>query len=101
MDHARLAGWKVCQLCSIYELCLLFITVVSNKQLYGMQCNAMQGLRLHLDYSGTEQWRRRGGSGSVEYAQADAWASAYSAVAAGAALVAGLGLMAYLKKAGQ
>ncbi|KAL2465484.1 CBS domain-containing protein CBSCBSPB5 [Abeliophyllum distichum] len=47
-----------------------------------------KGLRLHLDYSGAP--RRRGGSnsGSLDYAQPDAWASAYSAVAAGAALVA-------------
>lgn len=59
-----------------------------------------KGLRLHLDFSGAGH-RRRSDSGSVVYAQADAWASAYSAVAAGAALVAGLGLMAYLKRAGQ
>ncbi|KAK4846530.1 hypothetical protein QYF36_018678 [Acer negundo] len=58
-----------------------------------------KGLKLHLDYSGTDG--RRGTSGNLEYAHADAWASAYSAVAAGAALVAGLGLMAYLKRAGQ
>ena len=59
----------------------------------------MQGLKLHLDYSGSDG--RRGSSENLEYAHADAWASAYSAVAAGAALVAGLGLMAYLKRAGQ
>ncbi|PON77276.1 CBS- PB1 domain contining protein [Parasponia andersonii] len=60
-----------------------------------------KGLRLHLDYSGTRENRRRLGSGSLDYAHADsAWASAYSAVAAGAALVAGLGVLAYLKRSG-
>ncbi|KAK2662365.1 hypothetical protein Ddye_000939 [Dipteronia dyeriana] len=58
-----------------------------------------KGLKLHLDYSGTDG--RKGSSGNLEYVHADAWASAYSAVAAGAALIAGLGLMAYLKRAGQ
>ncbi|KAL0355101.1 UNVERIFIED_CONTAM: CBS domain-containing protein CBSCBSPB1 [Sesamum radiatum] len=70
VDHARLAGWK--------------------------------GLKLHLDYSGTPR-RRRGStlSSSMDYAQADsAWASAYSAVAAGAALVAGLGVLAFLRRSG-
>ncbi|KAG8379443.1 hypothetical protein BUALT_Bualt07G0088900 [Buddleja alternifolia] len=57
-----------------------------------------KGLRLHLDYSGTPG-RRKGSN--MEYAQADnAWASAYSAVAAGAALVAGLGVLAFLRRAG-
>lgn len=60
-----------------------------------------QGLRLHLDYSGTGGRRRGSGSESLDYAHQDAWAAAYSAVAAGAALVAGLGIMAYLKRAGQ
>ncbi|XVE56563.1 hypothetical protein DITRI_Ditri04bG0021400 [Diplodiscus trichospermus] len=59
-----------------------------------------KGLRLHLDYSGTQGRRRGSGSGSSDYAQSDAWAAAYSAVAAGAAVVAGLSLLAYLKKAG-
>jgi hypothetical protein len=50
-----------------------------------------------LDYAR----RKRGdGSSDFEYAGKDAWASAYSAVAAGAALVAGLGVMAYLKRSG-
>ena len=39
-------------------------------------------------------------AGDLEYARRDAWASAYSTVAAGAALVAGLGVMAYLKRHG-
>ncbi|KAL5795290.1 hypothetical protein ACOSQ2_000110 [Xanthoceras sorbifolium] len=58
-----------------------------------------KGLKLHLDYSATDR-RRGSSSGNLEYTHADAWASAYSAVAAGAALVAGLGLMAYLKRSG-
>ncbi|KAJ4728795.1 CBS domain-containing protein [Melia azedarach] len=57
-----------------------------------------KGLRLHLEYSGTGGRSR--GSG-IDHAHADAWAAAYSAVAAGAALVAGLGIMAYLRRAGQ
>lgn len=58
-----------------------------------------KGLRLHLDYSGSDGRRKYGGSGGSQYASRDAWASAYSAVAAGAALVAGLGVMAYLRRA--
>ena len=39
-------------------------------------------------------------TGAMDFAEthADAWASAYSAVAAGAALVAGLGVMTYMKR---
>lgn len=59
-----------------------------------------QGLRLHLDYSGIPRRRKGSNSSSLEYAQADAWASAYSAVAAGAALVAGLGMLAFLRRSG-
>ncbi|CAA2978717.1 CBS domain-containing CBSCBSPB1-like [Olea europaea subsp. europaea] len=59
-----------------------------------------KGLRLHLDYSRTPSRRRGSNSGSLEYAQADSWASAYSAVAAGAALVAGLGVLTFLRRAG-
>ncbi|XP_073035966.1 CBS domain-containing protein CBSCBSPB1-like isoform X1 [Primulina eburnea] len=59
-----------------------------------------KGLKLHLDYSGTPVRRKGSNSGSLEYAQADAWASAYSTVAAGAAIVAGLGILAFLKRAG-
>ncbi|KAI4343598.1 hypothetical protein L6164_010932 [Bauhinia variegata] len=54
----------------------------------------LKGLRLHLDYSGTPR-RRKGG---LVYANSDAWASAYSAAAAGAAIVAGLGILTYLKR---
>lgn len=59
-----------------------------------------QGIRLHLDYLGTSPHRRRGSiSGSLEYAQADASAPAYSAVAAGAAIVAVLSVYAFLRRA--
>jgi len=60
----------------------------------------LKGLRLHLEYSGTAGRRRSSSSGDMAYANSDAWASAYSAVAAGAALVAGLGVLAYLRRAG-
>nr|XP_010926835.1 CBS domain-containing protein CBSCBSPB1 isoform X2 [Elaeis guineensis] len=59
-----------------------------------------KSLRLHLDFSGLGRRKKGGESGGLDYAQRDAWASAYSAVAAGAALVAGLGVMAYLKRSG-
>ncbi|KAK9108509.1 hypothetical protein Syun_024520 [Stephania yunnanensis] len=54
-----------------------------------------KGLRLHLDYSRPGD---RHSGGSLDYAQRDAWAAAYSTVAAGAALIAGLGVLAYLKR---
>ncbi|KAJ8460980.1 hypothetical protein OPV22_033906 [Ensete ventricosum] len=68
VDHARQAGWK--------------------------------SLRLHLDYSGSGHRKegRGSGSGGLDYAHKDAWAAAYSTVAAGAALIAGIGVMAYLKR---
>ncbi|KAI3673611.1 hypothetical protein L6452_39735 [Arctium lappa] len=74
VEHARLAGWK--------------------------------GLKLHLDYSGMSRHRKglksssssSGGDQALD--QADAWASAYSAAAAGAALVAGLGVLAFLRRSG-
>ncbi|GLT30842.1 hypothetical protein SLA2020_056250 [Shorea laevis] len=59
-----------------------------------------KGLRLHLDYLGIPGRRRGSGSGSLDYAQSDAWSAAYKAVAAGAAVVAGFGLLAYMRKAG-
>ncbi|KAI4319020.1 hypothetical protein MLD38_032670 [Melastoma candidum] len=59
-----------------------------------------KGLRLHLDYSGASRRRRGPNAGEMAYAESDAWATAYSTVAAGAALVAGLGVLAYLKRAG-
>ncbi|KAI3499586.1 hypothetical protein L1887_35389 [Cichorium endivia] len=73
VEHARSAGWK--------------------------------GLKLNLDYSGMPRNRKGslaaaggGGGGGLEHAHADAWASAYSSVAAGAALVAGLGVLAFLRR---
>ncbi|KAI7733513.1 hypothetical protein M8C21_030688 [Ambrosia artemisiifolia] len=68
VEYARLSGWK--------------------------------GLKLHLDYSGVPR-RRKGSStvsGDLDYGQKDAWTSAYSTVAAGAALVAGLGMVAFLRR---
>ncbi|VAH83825.1 CBS domain-containing protein CBSCBSPB1-like [Triticum dicoccoides] len=59
-----------------------------------------KSLRLHLDYAGVGRRKRGAVSSDFEYAGRDAWASAYGTVAAGAALVAGLGVMAYLKRAG-
>ncbi|GAB2221364.1 hypothetical protein Droror1_Dr00012539 [Drosera rotundifolia] len=59
-----------------------------------------KGLRLHLDYAGSTRGRRRAPGGSLDYAQPDSSAAAYGAVAAGAALVAGLGVLAYLKRSG-
>ncbi|CAD6257053.1 unnamed protein product [Miscanthus lutarioriparius] len=71
VDHARLAGWK--------------------------------GLKLFLDYSGTTGRRKAVASSSgaaiaVGMSSRDAWAAAYSGVAAGAALVTGIGVMAYLRR---
>lgn len=60
-----------------------------------------KGLRLHLDYSGSRGHRRRASTSmSLDYAHADTRASTYSAVAAGAALAAGLGVLAYMKRNG-
>ncbi|KAJ4974312.1 hypothetical protein NE237_007486 [Protea cynaroides] len=59
----------------------------------------LKSLRLHIDYLGSDG-RRGGGSGGLDHAHKDAWAAAYSAVAAGAAVVAGLGILAYLKRSG-
>ncbi|KAL4559802.1 hypothetical protein LXL04_031948 [Taraxacum kok-saghyz] len=73
VEHARLSGWK--------------------------------GLKLHLDYSGVPK-RKKGSSSSTEgggimdFVQGDAWSTAYSTVAAGAALVAGLGMVAFLRRGG-
>lgn len=59
----------------------------------------LKGLKLYLDYEGTQGHHRKGSrSGRLEHANSAAWASAYSGVAAGAALVAGLGLLTYLKR---
>ncbi|KAK7291546.1 hypothetical protein RIF29_06782 [Crotalaria pallida] len=58
----------------------------------------LKGLRLHLDYSGTHDYERDYGLGSLECVDSEACASAYSAVAAGAAVVAGLGLLAFMKR---
>jgi hypothetical protein len=52
---------------------------------------------LHLDYSGTCGYGTES-SLNLEYANSEAWASAYHAVAAGAAVVAALGLLALFKR---
>ncbi|CAJ2676638.1 unnamed protein product [Trifolium pratense] len=57
----------------------------------------LKGLRLHLDYSGTCGYGTKSSLNS-EYANSEAWASAYHAVAAGAAVVAALGLLALFKR---
>ncbi|XP_028055184.1 CBS domain-containing protein CBSCBSPB5-like [Camellia sinensis] len=57
-------------------------------------------LKLHLDHSGTQGQRRGSQSGGVGYAQSDVWASAYSALAAGVALIAILSMLAYLRRNG-
>ena len=70
------------------------ITAVEHARLSGWK-----GLRLHLDYSGTPGRRRGSQSESLDYAHPEtAWASAYTAVAAGAALAASLGLFAFLRR---
>lgn len=61
-----------------------------------------KGLRLHLDYSGTPVRRRGSNSESLDFAHTEsAWASAYTAVAAGAALAASLGVFAFLRRSGE
>ncbi|CAL5428394.1 unnamed protein product [Camellia sinensis] len=72
--------------------------IVILRQLWTMQGEPV--LKLHLDHSGTQGHRRGSQSGGVEYAQSDVWASIYSALAAGAALIAGLSLLAYLRRNG-
>lgn len=69
-----------------------------NKLWLPLQLQLQQGLKLHLDYSGVPKRRRGSSARDMDFVQADAWASAYSAVAAGAALVAGLGFLAFLRR---
>lgn len=54
---------------------------------------------MHLDYSGKRE-RKGSRSEGFDYGEAHARASAYSTLAAGAALVAGVGVLAYLKRSG-
>lgn len=51
---------------------------------------------MHLDYSGTRGYGTEANLG-LEYAESEAWASAYHTVAAGAAIVAALGLLAFFR----
>ncbi|EYU43042.1 hypothetical protein ABFS82_04G123600 [Erythranthe guttata] len=67
---------------------------------YHAKLAGWKGLRLHLDYLGGLPRNRKGSK--MEYAEGDGSASsAYSAVAAGAALIACLGFYAYLRRLGK
>ncbi|XP_051119675.1 CBS domain-containing protein CBSCBSPB1-like isoform X2 [Andrographis paniculata] len=59
--------------------------------IYHARLAGWKGLRLHLDYRSVD---RR----NIEYAET--WTSAYTTIAAGAALLAGLGVYAFLRRAG-
>ncbi|XP_022640050.1 CBS domain-containing protein CBSCBSPB5 isoform X2 [Vigna radiata var. radiata] len=58
----------------------------------------LKGLRLHLDYSGTRGYGNDSSSVSLKYGNSESWATAYSTFAAGAAIVAALGLMAFVRR---
>lgn len=69
----------------------------------------LKGLRLHLDYSNLdndktekeskmEKENKSSISADLQLARHDSWGSAYTTFVAGAALVAGFGVMAYLKR---
>ena len=87
-------------LCCI--LLLLNITIVEGDNgldwMLMVSSSILQSLRLHLDFSGLGHKKKGHGSGDLECADTDAWATAYRSVAAGAALIAGIGVMAYLKR---
>ncbi|KAL3617569.1 CBS domain-containing protein cbscbspb1 [Castilleja foliolosa] len=68
--------------------------------IYHAKLSGWKGLRLHLDYLGTCRRPKRSNSRIMEYVHADGSVSAYSAVAAGAAVVAGLSVYVFLKRAG-
>ncbi|KAE8820824.1 CBS domain-containing protein CBSCBSPB5-like [Hordeum vulgare] len=87
VDHARLSGWKACM-----------DPPASQSFLY-----IEPGLKLFLDYSGTTGRRSLASNSrtaTMDLASRDAWTAAYGGVAAGAALVTGLGVMVYLRRAG-
>lgn len=70
------------------------VAAVDHARLIGLK-----SLRLYLEYPDSKKVKKtKKGVSGLEYAHKDTWASAYSTVAAGAALVAGLGVMAYLKR---
>lgn len=60
-----------------------------------------QGIRLHLDYlkASPGNRRRESNPGRMRYAEAETGSSTYSTVAAGAALLAALGVYALLRRA--
>ncbi|KAL5053098.1 hypothetical protein RYX36_033780 [Vicia faba] len=57
----------------------------------------LKGLRLHLDYTGARGYGSES-SLNLEYANSEAWASAFHTVAAGAAVIAALGLLAFFRR---
>ncbi|CAK8579140.1 unnamed protein product [Lathyrus sativus] len=57
----------------------------------------LKGLRLHLDYSGASGYGAES-SLNLEYANSEAWNSAFHTVAAGAAVIAALGLLVFFSK---
>ncbi|KAE9610147.1 putative PB1 domain, CBS domain-containing protein [Lupinus albus] len=58
----------------------------------------LKGLRLHLDYSGTHDRAKDYGSGSLDYVDSEVRPLAYAVVVAGTAIIAGLGLLAFIKR---
>ncbi|CAJ1937491.1 unnamed protein product [Sphenostylis stenocarpa] len=61
----------------------------------------LKGLRLHLDYTGTRGYGSDSSSVSLKYGNSESWATAYTTVAAGAAIVAALGLLAFVRRSKQ
>ncbi|XP_058731944.1 CBS domain-containing protein CBSCBSPB1-like isoform X2 [Vicia villosa] len=57
----------------------------------------LKGLRLHLDYSGAHGYGAESNL-NLEHANSEAWASAFHTVAAGAAVIAALGLLAFFRR---
>ncbi|KAK7369650.1 hypothetical protein VNO80_11692 [Phaseolus coccineus] len=58
----------------------------------------LKGLRLHLDYSGTQGYGNDSSSVSWKYGNSESWTTAYSTIAAGATIVAALGLLAFVRR---
>ncbi|XP_029130860.1 CBS domain-containing protein CBSCBSPB1 isoform X2 [Cajanus cajan] len=58
----------------------------------------LKGLRLHLDYSGTRDYGTDSSPESLSYANPEAWGTTHNAIAAGAAIMAALGLLAFVRR---
>ncbi|KAL9329894.1 hypothetical protein ACSQ67_004897 [Phaseolus vulgaris] len=58
----------------------------------------LKGLRLHLDYSGARGYGNDSSSVSWKYGNSESWTTAYGTIAAGAAFVAALGLLAFVRR---